>query len=291
MDVAVVVVNWKSGKRLGRLLDSLLPLAGELESVVVVDNASNDASSLQPPASRLPLDWLGLPENRGFAGGANLGIRRTRSRWVVLLNPDIVAESESIRRLVSRAEAHPRAGLLCGPLLDEQGIPQSKFQLRRFPSWKSVLADVLFLDELRGLFGKPPLGTLTLDRSERDCPQQIEQPAAAYWLLRRKSWEQLGGFDENFHPAWFEDVDFCKRLSQSGWQILFCSDCPAHHQGGYSLETLGHSQFLSIYHRNLLLYLKKHHPRAYPWLWLPVRIGDWVRQVRASFEARRTGRD
>lgn len=291
MDLAVVIVNWNSGKRLGRLLDSLIPLAGELDSVVVVDNASSDASSLQPPASGLPLEWLGLPENRGFAGGANLGVRQRRNRWILLLNPDIAVTPQSIRGLVCKAEAHPRAGLLCGPLLDEKGNPQSRFQLRRFPTWKSVLADVLFIDELRGLFGKPPLGSLILDPSNGDCPQSIEQPAAAYWLLRREAWQQIGGFDESFYPAWFEDVDFCKRLRSSGWQILFCQDCPVRHQGGYSLATLGRSRFLSIYQRNLLRFLKKHHPKAYPWLWLPVRLGGWARQVKAGFDAQRAKSD
>jgi hypothetical protein len=45
----------------------------------------------------------------------------------------------------------------------------------------------------------------------------VEQPAGAFFMFRRSAWLELGGFDENFWPVWFEDVDFCARLRSAGY--------------------------------------------------------------------------
>ncbi len=277
MDVSVVIVNWNSAGRLARLLESLRA-TGEGEDVreiLVVDNASQDGSRNLDPGHAL---WLKLETNIGFAAGANIGISRTSGSWVLLLNPDIEVSLDHVRRLVDFGEHEDSAALLCGELYGEDGEGQRAFQIRRLPSWRSVVSDALFLDELRA-FLRPGRTRFPEEPSVADRPVGIEQPAAAYWLLRRTAWEQIGGFDEDFVPAWFEDVDFCKRLLDAGWRIFLCPDCPARHQGGYSVDVLGRSRFLSIYYGNLLLYLRKHHRASYPWLWLPVKLGLLLRKM------------
>ena len=107
--------------------------------------------------------------------------------------------------------------------------------------------------------------------------REVEQPAAAFWVLRRAAWVSIGGFDEQFHPAWYEDVDFCQRLRQAGWKMLFYPDCEVWHEGGVAARELGHRRFTDIYYGNLLKYLRKHHP-SYPFLWLPVHLGVWIRR-------------
>ena len=284
MDLSVVVVNWNSGSYLGRLLASLEPLADELKDIWVVDNASKDSSLLavqqHPFVKVLPLE-----RNQGFSGGANEGFARISSPFGLLLNPDIEVVPETIRKLYLEIERHGRAALVCGSLRDETGAPQDAFQIRRFPSWKSVLCDVLFVDELgdwiRVRRGDPASGSkLHPDArpGESHWRLRLEQPAAAFWLVRKRAWQDLEGFDPQFHPAWFEDVDFCKRLLSTDWEVLFFPELPIIHRGGLCLDRLGYSGFVPIFYGNLLKYLKKHSPRAYPFLWGPVRFGVWVRR-------------
>jgi GT2 family glycosyltransferase len=49
----------------------------------------------------------------------------------------------------------------------------------------------------------------------------VEQPAGAFLMTRRDVWDQLGGFDQDFHPVWFEDVDFCRRAAEAGYRIQY----------------------------------------------------------------------
>jgi GT2 family glycosyltransferase len=196
-----------------------------------------------------------------------------------LANPDVELSRASVRRLCEKMLPLERTAIACGPLMGEDGTPQTAFQLRPLPTWRGVLRDVLFIDELAAWLR--PSGGVSQGRPSEAPAElegvEVEQPAAAFWLLRTAAWRDVGGFDEAFHPAWFEDVDFCRRLRSAGWAIRYFTDCPVLHRGGLSLETLSHREFVASYYGNLLKYLKKHHARAYPWLWLPVKAGTWAR--------------
>ena len=284
MDLSAVIVNWNSGRHLGRLLDTLEILGEDLADVLVVDNTSTDQSPdavAEFPRVRL----LRMEGNLGFAGAANRGIARTNTRLVLLLNPDLELNPDGVRSLYGEMGRRPTAAIVSGELTDREGIPQTDFQIRPLPTGWSVIRDVLFLDELiRGL-AKPfrPSGAGIFPSADSiDSNAQaveVEQPAAAFWLLRKDAWEAVGGFDEQFQPAWFEDVDFCKRVREARWQIFHFPNCSAGtHQGGLALDRLGYHRFVGIYYRNLLRYLKKHHRTSYPLLWPAVQMGSWIRR-------------
>jgi GT2 family glycosyltransferase len=267
--LSVVIVNWNSGSHLARLLESLQSVRSDVGRIIVVDNASTDGS--QSVAEGAPaVEVIACASNRGFAGGANLGIGASKDPYILLLNPDVKVEGDSLRGLYREIEARPGAAVVCGRLLDEKGGSQAAFQIRPLPSWRSVLREVLFLDELVDLW-----------RAGRVAPEPeagpVEQPAAAFWLLRRAAWQALGGFDERFYPAWFEDVDFCARLRENGWGVLYFPRWTATHRGGLSLDRLGYGEFLRIYHRNLLRYWRKHHRWSLPLVWPAVRLGLLLR--------------
>lgn len=274
MNLSVVIVNWNSGEHLRRALHSLKELQGELRDVWIIDNASSD-SSLEGLSEPTGVRVVHEQTNLGFAQAANEGISRAPSNFVLLSNPDVEVVPESVRRLYEAMESHPRAAIVCGSLTDSRGKAQSDFQIRKLPTWRSVLFDALFIDELLSAIGR----TGEEPNSASRGPARVEQPAAAFWLLRKTAWEEVGGFDPRFYPAWFEDVDFCKRLQVAGWEILFFPELPILHRGGLCLESLPYPQFIRIFYGNLLKYLKKHHPQAYPLLWLPIQCGMWIRYV------------
>ncbi len=268
MDLSAVIVNWNSGPFLGRLLDSLQPLAGELAAVLVMDNASDDSSYSM--VQERP--WVCLERferNQGFAAAANAGIRRTGSEAILLLNPDVEVVADSVRGLFAELSSRSRTAIVCGALIGQNRDPQTHFQIRRLPTLGSVLSDSLFLDEL--------LGSLVRRHDAEPGAGTVEQPAAAYWLLRKQAWQDIGGFDERFVPAWFEDVDFCKRLALRGWQIEYFPQWSAFHRGGIALDRLGYRRFVRIYYRNLLRYWRKHHAATLPLIWLPVQLGVLLR--------------
>jgi GT2 family glycosyltransferase len=77
-------------------------------------------------------------------------------------------------------------------------------------------------------------------------------------MVRRDAFDAVGGFDEQFYPAWYEDVDFCRRLTTAGWEIYFAPKAEFLHEGGYSRTRLGPDRFAQAYYSNQLRYSRKH---------------------------------
>lgn len=278
MDLSIVVVNWNSGDALDSLLESVEGFVDEIDSLIVVDNHSDDASS-RPDLRFSWVRTLALSENRGFAAAANLGIEIAPSSFVLLLNPDLLLQEEAVCRLYELAAEHSNAAIVCGGLLDEDGSSQESFQIRSLPSVWSVLSDALFIDELlRLLPGRRKPGSSEVAQT----PRKVDQPAAACWLLRKAAWKEVGGFDEEFFPAWWEDVDLCKRFKDRGFEAWFDPSVGVIHRGGYSVGVFGRAKFLDCYYRNLLRYWRKHHPVSFPLVWGPVHLGRMIRLLMVS---------
>lgn len=279
MGFSTVVVNWNSGSSLGKLLESLELLRSEMDQVVVVDNASQDGSA-GAARGREGVELVEAGENLGFAGAANRGIALVSTPWVLLLNPDVILFPEPVRTLCHEVDERPRCGIATGTLISSSG---RTLQIRPLPGPWSLLREAVFLDGLLALAGlgrKEDPGSTGPDREGSSVQAvKVEQPAAAFWMLRRRAWEAIGGFDLRFQPAWFEDVDFCRRLLDAGWEILhFPQLRVGSHLGGASLDRLGYAAFVEIYTRNMLRYLAKHHKLAYPFLWPLIRVGALLRR-------------
>lgn len=280
MDVSVVIVNWNSGSYLQRLLVSLTPLGNQIQ-IVVVDNASSD-SSLNSARTWPNIQLVRWNTNRGFAAAANEGIRRAANCHILLLNPDVSIYPEAVRTLFQKLDENPDAGLMAAYLEDEQGELQYSFQLRPFPTVFNVIADALFIDEVLRWFKSSPAPPPS-EWKKGSCRPIEEQPAAAFWLIRKSAWDGVGGFDEDFWPAWFEDVDFCLRLKKQGWKIFFCPTIVGKHRGGISLDSLSQRKFIKIFYANLIQYWKKHHPGSLPLIWVPVKLGLLIRMIGAGW--------
>lgn len=277
--LSAVIVNWNSGSCLARLLESMEPLGKKWARVMVVDNGSQDGSA-RPARGRDGVELVEAGENLGFAGAANRGIARVATPWVLLLNPDITLRAEAVETLRREVDERPRCGIATGTLLSASGRTP---QIRPLPGPWSLLRDAVFLDELLAAAGLDRRGDpeggepAANDSSLRAL--EVEQPAAAFWMLRRRAWEAIGGFDGRFHPAWFEDVDFCRRLLAAGWEILhFPRLQVGTHLGGSSLDRLGYAAFVEIYYSNMLRYLAKHHRLAYPLVRPLIRLGALARR-------------
>jgi GT2 family glycosyltransferase len=87
----------------------------------------------------------------------------------------------------------------------------------------------------------------------------VEQPAAAALALRRRALESVGGFDEAFYPAWFEDVDLARRFREADLIFRYWPAARFRHRLGSTVGHLGYGSFLYVYSRNLERYVAKHH--------------------------------
>jgi GT2 family glycosyltransferase len=249
---SIVIVTWNSSGPIEACLRSLAECGWER---IVVDNASRDDTVARARAVA-GASVIANSENRGFAAAANQGVRAARGELVLLLNPDVVAEPGSVAALAAAAAPEDVAAA-GGCLLDSGGAVQAGFTVRRFPTLGRMLAEVLLLNRL--FPGNPwNRGYRCLDL-DYEQSADVEQPAGACLLLKRRAWEELGGFDEQFHPLWFEDVDFCRRVRASGRRIRYERRARFRHAGAHSVARLAARERQLFWYRNLLRYFRKHH--------------------------------
>lgn len=252
LDLSILIVTWNSERWIDRCLRSIPTACEGLEyEVVVHDNASTDAT----------LEHLGeasvlrSTKNEGFAAGTNRAFAASTGRYVFLLNPDCELAPHALTRLFEFLEGHPQIAAAVPLLIDHSGDSQREFQLRRLPTLGTLAAEVLLLDKLF------PRNPATASYRYRDLdltePRRIEQPAAAALLLRREVVEEIGPLDEQFAPAWFEDVDYCRRLAEHRKEMWVVPAAEVVHFGGASLEHIHFAGFVDIWYRNMWRYARK----------------------------------
>lgn len=243
-DVTVVVVAYEAAGRLGACLDSLREqrLGGLTMQVVVVDNASTDGTA-DLVARRHP--WVRIIRsgtNRGFAGGNDLGIASTSSRWVVLLNDDAVAERDLVAHLVRTGDEQSPdvAAVAATVLLSERFRPARPDEQDR--------ADAVRGPD--GTFVPDPVGTVRLvnstgnevrtdgfgvdrgwlcDAARHHPPADVFGFSGAAVALRRTALDGVGLFDERFF-MYYEDTDLSWRLRRAGHRVVHCAAAVAHHE-------------------------------------------------------------
>ncbi len=174
------------------------------------------------------------PVNLGFGGGCNLAAETARGALLVLLNDDSRVESGSIEAL-AQAATDPTIGAVGSCILSEDGSVQEA-------------GSVLWSDGSAAHVGAGSSPHDSVCGSARD----VDFVSANGLAIRRDVWELVGGFDERFYPAYFEDVDLCLTLARSGFRVRFEPEARLVHLGSRSTAPAFRS-FLLDRNRRLLI--------------------------------------
>ncbi len=257
MHIAVVVVNYNSGRHLKNCLGSLARYNGSADryDVYVYDNGSTDKSLITARQAFPHMHFIEGQTNAGFARAANRVIRGIRTRYILLVNPDVVVLPGTIERMMEFMEDHPRCGIAGGEIISPRGYAQ--YTCRRFPDYRNVLFGrrSLMRRLLPGNPGSRRYLYLDLDTSQ---PQHVDFVEGSLMLMRRKALEDTGLFDEGYF-LYVEDADLCCRMQQRGWQTWWLPRTYAIHFRGETFRqdnihpAMHHSRglyrFFTRYHR------------------------------------------
>jgi N-acetylglucosaminyl-diphospho-decaprenol L-rhamnosyltransferase len=211
--------------------------------VLVLDNASDDGSAEAVRALDSRIRLIALDRRDGKAANDSRLIEEARGEFCLLLNEDSELQPGAVPALVGALRSDRQAAVAGAQLLSPEGMPVPCAW--RLPSARTALAGALFLHR-----------RFTVE-SGGDATRPVGWVQSSAMLVRREAALEVGGFDPDFF-VYSDETDFCKRLSDAGWRILYVPSAQAIHHDQMAQDAAGTERRIVEYHRNRDRYLRKH---------------------------------
>jgi len=236
LDVSIVIVSWNTSDYLVRclgLLDSATK--GLTTEVIVVDNGSSDGSQAVVAAQFPKVRLIQNADNLGYGRACNIGVQASCGRTVLLLNSDCELTPGSVTTMVETLDQDPSLGGVFCRLVNPDGSLQPSVH-ESLPSPWSMFGDLLLFSSLRYVVYRNPALHRWVLRSTLLAHQRshdVQWGGAACLLVRQTVFKAVGGFDERFFLYW-EDIDLCKRIRDTGFRLRYIPKPVAVHHWGRS---------------------------------------------------------
>jgi GT2 family glycosyltransferase len=254
VDISVIIVGWNAKHYLELCLDSLTkaPPRRSME-VLVVDNASTDGS-VEMIQEKFP--WVKLiksAENLGFSRGNNVAIRQCQGRYLALVNPDVIVFPGCLDALANFLDENPKVGNIGPRVLNPDMSLQST--CRRFPTlWNNFCSASGLSARFKNsrLFAGEHMFYFPHDRT-----LAVDVLVGCFSVIRREAFDSVGLLDECLF-MYGDDVDWCRRARNAGWQVVFYPGAQAVHDRG-KITAPYPVRFAVAQQRSVLHYWTKHH--------------------------------
>jgi GT2 family glycosyltransferase len=253
-DISIIIVSWNARKYLFNCLQSIVFVDGSSRfEVIVVDNASSDASAEMVLEQFPNVHLIRNERNLGFARANNIGMRKSHGRYICLINSDVVVLQGCIEGLVDFMDGNREIGIAGPQIIDAEGRVQRSCM--GFPTIGNTIYRSLTLDRI---FPRSRiLGGKLMTFWSHDTTRLVDVINGCFWIVRREALDDVGLLDEDFF-MYGEDIDWCKRFKKAGWQVMFFPRVKAIHYGGGSSSNAPINFFLERQHADLQ-YWQKHY--------------------------------
>lgn len=272
--VSIVVVNWKTPKLLAGALSSLLADSQSASfEIWVVDNNSGDGSVEMLRRDFPSVHTIANTENVGFGKACNQVIPMCTGEHVLLVNPDTFASGQAVSHLLDYMDAHPECGAVGPKVLN----PDGSLQLSCRRSFPDVAASFFRLSYLSLLFPKHPLvARYNLTYADPDQMLEVDALSGAFMMLRSEAIKQVGLLDEDIF-MFGEDIDWCWRVKQAGWTVVYVPQSVVYHYHGASSRFRRIGSTINL-HKGMEVFYRKHMAKKYwPVFNLLVYAAIWSR--------------
>ena len=256
-DLSIIIVSWNVADLLRDCLHAIDENRGELDlEVIVVDSASSD-NSVAMVRDEFPwVDLLACDENVGFPHGNNLGLERANGRYILLLNPDTVVLDNALSKMMAYMAKNPEVGVLGCQLLNGDGTVQSS--RRRFPTKKTAFFESTWLETVapKGIHESYYAQDLP-----DDAINDVDWVMGACMLVPRQVVADVGGMDEAYF-MYSEELDWCRRIKDSGWRVVYYPEAKIIHYVGQSSDQAVVARHIN-FQQAKLRYFRKYHGRFF----------------------------
>jgi len=247
MRAAIVILNWNGEKFLSKYLPTVIEHCQNPDyEVIVADNCSTDGSLDLLRRDFPKVRIIQLDQNYGFAGGYNRALAEVDADYYVLCNSDIELRMDAVSPVLRMMDADGSIAVTAPKIM----------ALREPGMFEYAGAAGGFIDR----YGYPFCRGRIMDTVEKDEGQyndacEVFWASGAFMIVRSDVWRQLGGLDDSFF-AHMEEIDFCWRVKNNGYKVMYCPDAEVFHLGGGTLEQ-GNPRKIFLNFRNSLWMLFK----------------------------------
>ncbi|RJQ26264.1 glycosyltransferase family 2 protein [Candidatus Parcubacteria bacterium] len=285
IDISIIIVSYNTKDLLLNCIRSIVDTVKKTKyEIIVVDNASTDGTcgaisnfKFQPRLNRGQISNFKLiksDKNIGYSAANNIGVKQSKGRFVLFLNPDTLIYEKTIDGMVKFMDENEKVGAAtCFVELPNKELDDAAH--RGFPTPWRAFSHFSYLSKIfpqQKLFSGYSLSHLDLEHSH-----DIDACAGAFMIVRREAGEEVKWWDESFF--WYgEDLDFCYRLKEKGWKIFFVPDYKILHYKGVSGGIKNISRHLSIADKEtktqainarfkaMEVFYNKHYQNKYPFI-------------------------
>ena len=263
MDLSIIILNYQQKGLLKQCLKGIVAAQPQLDyEIIVVDNNSGDGSLAmaqnlflpdleksrqlllpiaQPPVIP-PIITIQSAVNAGFAYGNNLGIKRAKGKYIMILNPDVAIVPGVLEKMIDFMKNNSDIGMIGPRLINPDSSLQ--YSCRRFPGSLVPLYRRTVFGRLS--FAKKTTDNYLMKDFDHQSNREVDWLFGACLLIAKSALDQVGLLDEKFF-MYFEDLDLCRRFWQAGLKVIYFADVQlVHYHQQWSTERGG---ILGIFNR------------------------------------------
>lgn len=229
--LSIIIVNWNGLSVIIDCIGSILKNVKDIDyEIIVVDNNSSDGSPEAIEKNFSDVKLIKLGENTGFAKANNVGIKKSSAKYVMLLNPDTIIISDAVQKMVEYLDINKKTGIIGPKLVYENG----NFQVScgRIPNFLTEFSDHFLLSKI--FFLNKIFHDRFIETQYSDIIK-VGWLSGACFITRSVIFENIGLLDEQFF-MYMEDVDFCQRIKEAGWDVVYYPDVTIKHLCGYGIK-------------------------------------------------------
>lgn len=268
MDLSIIIVNYQTYDLTKQAINSIVdkdhPFSYE---IFLVDNNSQDGSfeKLQEDFKKQSADglinFIKNTHNNGFANANNLALKKSNSKYVLLLNSDTLVIDDCLAKCVNYMEQDDSIGALgCKVLLPDGSL--DKACRRSFPTFS---VSFYRMTGLSSLFPKSKrFGQYNLTYLDENKTYPVDCLTGAFMMVRSEVVHSVGLLDEDFF-MYGEDIDWCYRIKASNWRILYYSGAEIVHFKGSSSQK-NEVKLTVEFYKAMYIFYNKHYRSQYPWI-------------------------
>ncbi len=229
MSVSVIIISYNTATLTLKCIASVLETAPEC-LITVVDNRSPDDTVEQITEHYPDVTVIVSPENKSYANAVNIGMNACTTELAIVTNADVEFRASSIQILANYLLSNSRVGIVAPQQVYPNGSWQRSYGY--VPGIKEGISDFLMITAAKHLLRTICFRSFPIDKN----PKHVDFVDGAILAIRRSAYNEVGGFDEDF-SFYTEESDFCHRLTQAKWGVVFNPKAVVMHIRGASSGT------------------------------------------------------